>query len=79
MLGRLKQNGFTEADRVGTQRGKTIVRVLHPVHGWMYDKIDETDEAASDAAMDAWAARADEPMINLRDLRVGAVKHDDVG
>ena len=72
MLGRLKRRGFTEAERVGAQKGKTIVRALHFIHGWIYDKIDETDEATSDAAVDAWAARADEPMINPRDLRVGA-------
>lgn len=70
MLGRLNRSGFTEVERVGTRkvrdtlngesvaREKTIVRAYHPDHGWMYEKIVETDEAASDAAVDAWSARA---------------------
>jgi hypothetical protein len=79
MLGRLKRNGFTEATRVGRviggpDKGKTIVRALDPAHGWAYEKIDETDEAASDAAVDAWAARVGEPVINPRNLRIGVVK-----
>jgi hypothetical protein len=74
MLGRLKRRGFTEAERVGAQKGKTIVRAYHPVSGWMYEKLAEDD----DAAVDAWAARASVPGVNPRGL-LGAVKHDDAG
>lgn len=82
MLGRLKRKGFIEAERVGkrkfidalsgekTARFKTIVRVLHPVHGWMYEKIDEADEAASDAVVDRWSARANKPVEKPK--RIGA-------
>lgn len=72
MLGRLDRKGFTEAERVGKRKfrdtlngetaliEKTIVRALHPDHGWMYEKIVEADEVASDAAVDAWVARANQ-------------------
>jgi hypothetical protein len=74
MLGRLKRRGFTEAERMGAHRGKTVVRAYHPAHGWMYEKIDETDEAACDAAADQWAVRAVQPIVSPRDLWIGAVK-----
>jgi type IV secretory pathway ATPase VirB11/archaellum biosynthesis ATPase len=82
MLGRLKRKGFIEAERVGkrkfidqlngekTPREKTVVRVLHPKHGWMYEKIVEDDEAASDAAVDKWAERANRPVEKAK--RIGA-------
>jgi hypothetical protein len=70
MLGRLKRANFIAVDRVCKAHGKTIVRALHPVHGWMYEKIAETNEAASDAAVDAWAARANKPAG--RPKRIGA-------
>jgi len=72
MLGRLTNLGFEQVERIGVQRGKTVVRAYHPVHGWMYEKIDETDEAQSDAAIDRWAESANEPIV--KDLRIGAVE-----
>lgn len=68
VLGRLKRRGFVEAERVGKQRGKTVVRVLHPVRGWMYEILVEDD----DAAVDAWAERANAPVLTRKQMRVGA-------
>ena len=70
MLERLKRKGFTEAERVGRRKSVTVVRAYHPDHGWMYEKIAETDEAASDASVDAWFSRASEPRIKPK--KVGA-------
>jgi hypothetical protein len=70
MLGRLKRANFLEVERVGKAHGKTVVRALHPTHGWMYEKIAETTASASDAAVDAWAARANKPAS--RPKRIGA-------
>jgi hypothetical protein len=70
MLGRLKRSTFLEAERIGKAQKLTVVRALHPTHGWMYEKIAEANEAASDAAVDAWAARANKPAGKPK--RIGA-------
>jgi hypothetical protein len=67
MLARLMRKGFSDAERVGKRKSVTIVRAYHPLHGWMYEKMAEAD----DAAVDAWAARANKP--SEKPKRVGEI------
>jgi hypothetical protein len=52
VIERLIELGFGAAEIVGRQRGRVVVRALHPSRGWMYEKFAEDDPAA----LEAWAA-----------------------
>lgn len=69
-MDRLKQLGFERVENLGERRGKTVVRAYHPAHGWMYEKIDVSD----DAELEAWAAKANVPVQAVSEMRIGAVK-----
>lgn len=66
MIDRLIELGFSSAEIVGEQKGKKVVRAIHPVRGPMYDKIAEGD----DAALVAFAERANAPPASQKLLKV---------
>ena len=60
MIERLIEIGFIAAEIVGRQRGRVVVRALHPSRGWMYEKFVEDDVPA----LEAWAATAVQHLTN---------------
>jgi hypothetical protein len=63
MIDRLIALGFSAAEIVGRQRGRVIVRALHPSRGWMYEKFVDDNLAA----LEAWAES-----VNPTDASSGA-------